>query len=202
MDPRRILELPAIYQKFQEWGGFFGARLKAMRDYMPKISPGATVYDIGCGPGHVVQYLDQPVNYHGFDVDRSYIDFAGRHFGRLGQFHLRQFDRTVAEKFGKADLVMMNALLHHLDDGQATRLLTDVRDSLAPNGALFTLDGCLREGQHPFARWMHKNDRGEYVRDQAGYSKLLEGVFPSVNVHIREDLSWVPHTYCITVSRI
>jgi SAM-dependent methyltransferase len=202
MDLRRILESPAIYQKFQEWGGFFGARLKAMKDYLPRLSPGATVFDIGCGPGHVLQYLDQPIKYHGFDVDRTYIEFANKRFGRLGQFHLCEFDKTVAEKFGKADLVMMNALLHHLSDDHAARLLLDVRNSLATGGALFTLDGCLREGQHPFAHWMHTHDRGEHVRDEAGYRRLLEGVFPSVEIHIREDLSWVPHTYCITVCRL
>jgi trans-aconitate methyltransferase len=201
IDPRQVLELPAVYQKFQEWGGFFGARLKAMRDYMPKPEPGATVYDIGCGPGHIVQNLTQPINYHGFDVDKSYIDFATRHFGQLGQFHLREFDDTAARTFGKADLIMMNALLHHLPDEHAARVLTDVRESLAAGGALFTLDGCLRDGQHPVARWMHRNDRGEHVRDEPGYRRVLERVFPSVEIHIREDLSWVPHTYCITVCR-
>jgi hypothetical protein len=58
MDLRQILEWPEVYQKFQEWGGFFGARLKAMNHYLPRLSPGATVFDIGCGPGHVLQYFD------------------------------------------------------------------------------------------------------------------------------------------------
>jgi SAM-dependent methyltransferase len=201
MDLRRILESPAVYQKFQELGGFFGARLKAMKDYLPRLPAGATVFDIGCGPGHVLQYLDQPINYHGFDVDKTYIEFANAKFGHLGRFHQYEFDAAAAEKFGKADLVMMNALLHHLCDEHATRVLVDVRDSLATGGALFTFDGCLREGQHPFARWMHTHDRGEYVRDEAGYRRVLQRVFPSVEVHIREDLSWIPHTYCITVCR-
>jgi SAM-dependent methyltransferase len=202
MDIRQILESPAIYQKFQVWGGFFGARLKAMKDYMPHLSPGAAVFDIGCGPGHVLAHLDQPINYHGFDVDKTYIEFARQQFGRLGRFHLCEFDKTASERFGKADLVMMNALLHHLSDEHATRVLIDVRDSLAAGGALFSLDGCLRDGQHPFARWMHTHDRGDYVRDQSGYRRLLESVFPSVDMHIREDLSWVPHTYCITVCKM
>jgi SAM-dependent methyltransferase len=202
MDLRQFLEAPFVYQKFQELGGFFGARLKAMDAYLPRLSPGATVFDIGCGPGHVLQYLDQPINYHGFDVDRTYIEFATKSFGRLGQFHLREFDKTAADEFGKADLVMMNALLHHLSDEHAHRILRDVRDSMATGASLFTLDGCLRDGQHPFARWMHTHDRGEYVRTEAGYRRVLESVFSSVDVHIREDISWVPHTYCVTVCRV
>lgn len=201
MDLRRILESPAIYQKFQELGGFFGARLKAMKAYMPPLPEGSTVFDIGCGPGHIVEHLGK-VNYHGFDVAPDYITFAQHTFGQLGTFHLRQFDATAAIEFGKAKAVMMNALIHHLSDEQAVGLFRTVRDSLEDDGFVFTLDGCLREGQHPFARWMHTHDRGEFVRTEEGYRRILEQVFPRVTMHIREDLSWVPHTYCITVCRL
>ena len=199
MDFRRVLESPAIYQKFQELGGFFGARLKAINAYMPPLAPGARIFDIGCGPGHILEHLKKPIDYHGFDVDKTYIDFANRRFGQLGQFHLCEFNETVTEKFGKANLVMMNGLLHHLSDEHAAKVLIDVRNSLAEGGKLYTLDGCLRHGQHPFAHWMHTHDRGEYVRTEAGYRTLLERVFSTVEIHIREDLSWVPHTICITV---
>jgi SAM-dependent methyltransferase len=202
MDLRRILESPAIYQKFQEFGGFFGARLKSMKAYLPQLPSGATVFDIGCGPGHIVEHLPKGVNYHGFDIEPGYIDFARRNFGKLGTFHLRQFDASAAKEFGRANLIMMNALLHHLSDEQATALLRTVHDSLVEGGSTYTLDGCLREGQHPVARWMHTHDRGEFVRDENGYRRLLESAFQRVNIHIREDLSWVPHTYCVTVATL
>ena len=199
MDLRRVLESPVVYQKFQELGGFFNARLKSMDAYMPKPKPGATVFDIGCGPGHIVSHLPRHIFYHGFDVDKRFIDFANSTFGKLGTFYLQEFDATTPQRLGKADLVMMNGVLHHLSDDYAIRLLTDVRNSLADGGSLFTLDGCLRDGQHTFARWMHTHDRGEFVRDEAGYRLVLEQVFPRVKISIREDLSWVPHTYCVTV---
>jgi SAM-dependent methyltransferase len=201
MDFRRILELPNVYHKFQEWGGFFGARLKAIELYVGPLSPGSTIFDIGCGPGHVLPHLDRSIDYHGFDLDEDYIDFATRHFGALGKFHLSEFDRQASENFGRADLIMMNGVLHHLSDEYAENLLIEIRESLKSDGRLFTLDGCLRPSQHPIAAWMHRNDRGEFVRDEDGYRSLLQKVFPSVEAHVREDLSWVPHTYCINVCR-
>jgi SAM-dependent methyltransferase len=202
IDLRRVLEAPAVYQGFQQLGGFFGARLKSMQAYLPRLSPGARVFDIGCGPGHIVEHLPKGVIYHGFDIEPDYIKFAKRTFADRGRFHLRQFDGSAAMQFGKANLIMMNALLHHLSDEDARALLTVARNSLTEGGSLFTLDGCLRDGQHPIARWMHTHDRGEFVRDEPGYRSILEGVFSDVKVHIREDLSWVPHTYCVTVCRV
>lgn len=200
-DLRRVLESPTVYQRFQEFGGFFGARVKSLNAYMPALSRGSVVYDIGCGPGHIVEHLPKDIVYHGFDIEPGYIDFASRTFGDRGTFHLRRFDASVAKTFGTADLIMMNGLLHHLSDDGARALLLIARESLTDAGAIFTLDGCLRRGQNPIARWMHTHDRGQFVRDEQGYRSILESVLPRVEVHIREDLSWVPHTYCVTVCR-
>lgn len=200
LDARRVLEAPAVYQLFQRLGGFFRMRLTALRDYLP-IPPGSRVFDIGCGPGHIVEYLPQNVDYHGFDTDARYIDFATRRFGHLGKFHCCRFDEAAKGKFGFADVVILNALLHHLPDDEVIRLLSAVKASLRPRGILFTLDGCFRDGQSPIARWIHANDRGKFVRTESGYRKLLEQVFPSVEAHIREDISMIPQTIIITVSR-
>ncbi len=199
-DLRRVLEAPAIYQLFQRMGGFFRLRRIALRDHL-QITPGSRVFDIGCGPGHIIEYLPKEIEYHGFDTDKPYIDFANRHFGHLGHFHCVTFDETAKDKYGPADVVTLNALLHHLNDEEATYLLSAIRACLKPGGVLFTLDGCFREGQSPIARWIHANDRGKFVRTEAGYRALLTRVFPDLEVHVREDISVVPQTIIITVSR-
>jgi 2-polyprenyl-3-methyl-5-hydroxy-6-metoxy-1,4-benzoquinol methylase len=198
-DVRRVLEAPSIYQLFQRLGGFFRLRLIALNDYLP-ISPGSRLFDIGCGPGHIIEHLPKNIEYHGFDTNESYIDFAARHFGHLGSFHCCMFDETIKETFGLADIVTMTALLHHLADDEVIQLLSAVRTCLRPGGIIFTLDPCFREGQSAVAKWIHAHDRGLFVRAEPEYRALLSRVFPCVETHIREDLSIIPTTHIITVS--
>ena len=104
---KSILNNPAIYQSYQEIGGFFAARVTAIRQYLA-IKPGARIIDIGCGPGHIISHLPRGIDYVGFDIDPVGIAYAQRHFGALGQFHALPFDSGAARELGGADFVMMN----------------------------------------------------------------------------------------------
>jgi SAM-dependent methyltransferase len=197
---RSVLEHPLVYQSFQQLGGYFGARSKAMRAFLP-IPPGSRVGDIGCGPGFIVELLPADVSYTGFDTDARYIAYATRRFGARGRFFHRPFDASAARDHGPFDIVMMNGLLHHLDDEEVHRTLAAVRPALAPGGRLFTLDGCYVEGQSAAARFLLEKDRGRHVRTEAGYRELLARHFRSLEVHVDHQLSWMPCSWVAMVGR-
>lgn len=194
-----LLNSPSLYQAFQQAGGFFGARAKAIADYLP-IHPNMRVIDIGCGPGHILRYLPREIEYIGFDIDGSYITHAKKAFGSRGTFHSRYFDAAAANEFAPADIVMMNGVVHHIPDGELKTTLKNAYDALKNGGVLFTLDGCYSEGQSRFTKWLLNNDRGHFVRDRNGYVRALESIFESVDVIIRDDYSRVPYTFAIGVS--
>lgn len=195
------LALPQVYQTFQELGGFFGARVKAIADYLP-LREGARVIDIGCGPGHIAARLPAEIDYVGFDTDADYIAFAQRTFGGPKRaFHCALFDEARAQALAPADAVMMNGVLHHMSDADARATLSAIAAVLAPAGALFTLDGAYRTGQGALVKWLLDNDRGDHVRPAAAYADLLKSAFDEVTLHVRDDLSRVPYTYAICVAR-
>lgn len=195
------LALPQVYQTFQEMGGFFGARVKAIAQYLP-LRPGARVIDIGCGPGHIAKHLPPEIDYIGFDTDADYIAFAQRTFGGPRRaFHCAFFDAARARDLAPADAVMMNGVLHHMSDDDARATLAAIAEALAPDGVLFTLDGAYRAGQPALVKWLLDNDRGEHVRPAAAYAELIKPALPSVAMHLREDLSRVPYTYAICIAR-
>jgi SAM-dependent methyltransferase len=197
---KAILSHPALYQAYQSAGGFFGARLKAIADYLT-LRPGMRVIDIGCGPGYILRHLPQGIDYVGFDIDQAYIEHARKSFGHLGDFHCRYFDAATANEFAGADVVMMNGVLHHIADEELKGTLANVRNVLKSDGVLFTLDGCYREGQSRIAKWLLDNDRGDFVRNQKGYDHVLRGAFGKVDLVIRDDYSRVPYTFIIGLSR-
>lgn len=190
-----LLGFPFLYQAFQEAGGFFGARVKAIAEFVD-IKPGMRIIDIGCGPGYIVTHLSEGIEFIGFDIDSAYIAHANEKFGTRGRFVCRFFDAAAAE-FGPADVVMMNGVLHHIPDPELGATFKNVRDVLKPGGLLFSLDGCYRPGQSRFRRWMLDHDRGKFVRTEAGYRKILEASFDRVDLHIRDNYSRVPYTFVV-----
>jgi SAM-dependent methyltransferase len=196
---KSLLESPAAYQAFQQAGGFFGARVKAIAEFLT-IAPGSRIIDIGCGPGYIREHLPDAVDYIGFDIDEAYIAHANKKFGARGRFFCRFFDADAAKEFAPVDIVMMNGVLHHIPDAELAGTLANIRAVLHPGGLLFTLDGCYRPGQTAFRKWMLDNDRGQHVRDEAGYRALLEQHFETVNLYIREIYSRVPYTFVVGIA--
>ena len=197
---KAILSSPALYQAYQNAGGFFAARVKAISEYLT-IRPGMRIIDIGCGPGYILRHLPQGIDYVGFDIDEAYIDHARRSFGERGKFYCRYFDAAAADELTGTDIVMMNGVLHHIADEELRGTLANIRDALKSGGVLFTLDGCYREGQSRLAKWLLDNDRGKFVRDQNGYDLVLRSVFENVDLVIRDDYARVPYTFVIGISR-
>jgi SAM-dependent methyltransferase len=192
----QILRHPQIYQCFQQAGGFFGARVRSIEAYL-SLKPGDHVIDVGCGPGFIVSHLPAGIRYDGIDIDHAYIGYAQHRFSSIGSFHCSQFDNDIAARLGPADVIMMNGLLHHLDDDAAVTVLHVACKSLKPGGVLFTLDGCFRDGQSQVAKWLLRSDRGRFVRTEAGYRRLLGTALANIRTYIREDLSLIPYTFVI-----
>lgn len=195
-----FLDTAALYHAFQRAGGFFGARVRAFRDYLD-FGDVRRVFDIGCGPGHIVEHIPRGIEYVGFDTDAGYIDFANRRFRNRGRFVARHFDRSAADEFGQTDLVLMNGVLHHMDDATVRDVVEAAAFVLRPEGVLFTLDGCFEEGQNPVSRYLLEHDRGKFVRTAREYRDLVATAFPSPQVHVRRDLSWAPYTFAIVHAR-
>jgi SAM-dependent methyltransferase len=195
---KNILGRPEVYHAYQIIGGFFSARLRALTDYVD-FSGVRRIFDIGCGPGHITPHIPGHIDYIGFDTERRYVEFANRRFGGPSRrFVSKHFDQESVSEFGAPDLVLMNGVIHHMDDRTVEAVVRDAAIALGGVGSLFALDGCYVDNQHPISRYLLANDRGEFVRDADSYRALVAVGFPAVEVFVRNDLSWVPYTFAIT----
>ena len=73
------------------------------------------------------------------------------------------------------DFVLVNSLLHHLDDGGVQTTLRRATALLADDGAIHILD--LELPRRPsVARFLARHDRGDFARPRQHWRELLSGV--------------------------
>jgi SAM-dependent methyltransferase len=157
---------------------------------------GARILDIGCGPGSLVPFLPERIEYVGYDLNPEYIETARRLYSGRGEFFCADAGESSKVNLHQStfDIVMANSLLHHLDDHQVHDLLESAWRFLKPGGVLMTIDPVFVPGQNPIARYLISNDRGRSVRTPEGYSALVARRFPKIESAVRYDLLRVPYT--------
>lgn len=192
---RAILSHPLVYDTLQNIMGAGGMRQDLVDSFIhPR--PDSRILDIGCGTAEILPFLPADVEYWGYDISEEYIDAAKKRFGTRGHFHCGQLDQTAICQLPKFDAVLAIGVLHHLDDDIAASLFSLARDALAEGGRMITIDPCLAPGQNLIARYLILHDRGQNVRNSAGYGALANATFSKV-IGTLSHRRWIPYTHWI-----
>lgn len=190
---RSVLSSPWVYDALQNIMGARSARRELVRKYLRPFS-GCRILDIGCGTARILDDLPD-VEYHGFDLSQRYIEDATRRYGLRGHFNCALVQQAVTEHLEPFDIVMATGVLHHLDDEQAVGLMRLAHSALRAGGRLVTIDPCFADDQNVVSRFLVSHDRGQNVRDAAGYEALARAVFESPRIEVRHK-AWIPYTHC------
>lgn len=127
------------------------------------------VLDVGCGPGTNTRHFAN-VDYTGLDINEGYIADARRRHGR--DFRVADVTRLAPGTIAPADLVLVNSLLHHLDDDETHRVLSSLGPLVAHDGVVHILDLVLPEG-FSIPRAMAKLDRGRFARNTDEWRRIF-----------------------------
>jgi len=166
----RLAEQPISFhwlRKLPEWNYCATkARIRRVRDAL-----GAPrVLDAGCGTGEYSSLFD-PARYLGVDLNAGNVTFAQR---RNPAYRYLQADLTRWEGGGERfDLVMVNGVLHHLDDGDALALLDRALAQLAPGGRALVIEDVALPRPGLGTRLVHALDHGHHIRDAARWRELV-----------------------------
>jgi SAM-dependent methyltransferase len=201
MKLRSVLSVPRVYDVFTRIVLGSSGRAELARRYV-RSSAGDRVLDIGCGPGSMIPYLPN-TDYVGFDANPAYIASARRRFRDRPrtELHCNMVSAATLDAPASYDVVLACAILHHLDDAEATSLFEIASAALKPGGRLVTFDGAYVDGQSRVAKLILSRDRGEYVRRAEEYVSLAQRVFSDVETHIRHDMLRMPYTHAILECR-
>ncbi len=194
---RSILSIPGIYDAIQTAVGAYRAREVLVRDYIRPVS-GQQVLDVGCGTGELLPHLPEGLAYVGFDLSAQYIRQARERYAGRARFECMDVaDLAQSDGLDEVDVAVAVGLLHHLDDEQASRLLSAIGKRLGAGGRLVTMDPTFLDQQSALATFFMKRDRGQNIRSPTGYADLTKGIFSSVKSAVRADLLRIPYSHCI-----
>lgn len=146
------------------------------------------IADLGCGPSDMLRYLSptcRPGFYLGVDISERYLDSARRRAAKAGvaaeflslDLTRLSHDRDVQEKLvglledRKIDRVLLLGVLHHIDDESALATLNLVHQ-VSTVRSLIT-DDVVQIPGHFLNNGYCRLDRGEFIRDEAGYDALI-----------------------------
>ena len=118
------------------------------------------ILDVGCGPGtNAGLFIDR--DYVGVDCDARYVETAKQKYG--DRFVLAHAEKYSFSQHGKFDHVLMNSLLHHLDEKEVHEVLANVRSAMGPGSSVHILDLVLPL-ERGLPRFLSKIDRGGHPR--------------------------------------
>jgi SAM-dependent methyltransferase len=167
---QRVLGIPFVYTRIRPLvvGG-----VDMTRSYRNlEVTANDVILDVGCGPGEALKYLWEFRALHGFDTDPAAVAVAQKLAAGRADVHFQ------ARRLSESDLdaikptrVMMNGLLHHLDDREAVDLLRMCARCPSVR-RIATQDVVFLPGQWLSNFYAHL-DRGKHVRDVAGFRDLV-----------------------------
>ncbi|HEX5037040.1 MAG TPA: class I SAM-dependent methyltransferase [bacterium] len=187
---RKILGHPLVYRFVQSLAGMDKARYT--REYLRPM-PGMKILDVGCGTADLLAHFPKPIEYYGVDLNADYIHYAERKFGEKGTFVCGDANDAVLDSKHEFDLIIANGLLHHLEDQDAMKLLEKMASRLRPAGRVVTFDPCYTDNPTRLVSLIMKWDRGQNIRSAENYRKLAVHAFNRIKVHVRDNLSRIPH---------
>lgn len=163
----RLLGRPAVYRL---WQAPFAARKLAPLVANGSAARARRVLDVGCGPGTNAPFFAH-ADYLGVDLNPRYIADARRRYPHA-RFEVADATSDAFAASQSFDFILLNSLLHHIDDDGAGRVLDRVARLLAPDGAVHVLDLVLPERQS-LARLLARLDRGEHPRPLGAWRALF-----------------------------
>jgi len=191
---RKYLEIPNMYNGFQNLIGSPNHRKEHYTEHF-NLPSTYKVLDIGCGTGALMDYLPKGIEYHGFDMEQSYIDFANENYGDRGTFYCERVGETIYPKWeGYFDAINANALIHHLTDEDTLFLFEVGHRYLKKGGFLITLDSVFHEKQSKISKWLVSRDRGQNVRTPEQYMALANKYFEKVESKLKTDHLRIPYS--------
>lgn len=185
---KRILKNPTVYH-YARHMATGGLPIRQWAELGGLFDSNERVADLGCGPADILRYVSpqrKPAFYLGLDLSDEYLDAARRRAAAAGcdaeflSIDLTAIptdnavrDRIVAlfEERG-ITRVLLYGVMHHIDDQSVATTLNMVHRARTVRA--MTTQDVIRIPGHRINNRFCDMDRGEFIRDEAGYDRIIQ----------------------------
>ena len=159
-----------------------------------KTDENSIVLDCGCGPAQY-RNLIKCSKYVGIDFNEKYIARAIKKYPK-DNFYLSDISTFGFEKSEKFSHIFLIGLLHHLNDDNASKLIKNLAKQLDNNGKIVSIDPLYdyekKDIYSRMANYFASKDRGNFVRTEKEYKKLINAKFLKIESSVYEKLLRMP----------
>lgn len=128
------------------------------------------IIDVGCGPGLLVDMaIKKGFSCLCMDTDQNVIDYCRQKY--KGESRVSFITSTINSHeivIKSSDIVVLNGVMHHLNDKTAKELL----GHLSQAKFIIVADHYLDKTVGRWPNFLQKRDRGKYVRDYSFFMSL------------------------------
>lgn len=165
----RILQSPLGYAIWSE--PFNRPKIHAIERMLKRCGrENGRILDVGCGPATNAAFFSK-WDYLGVDLNPEYIKVAKTNFPGM-RFEVA--DAAALELNGeKFDVVLINSLMHHLNDAECGELLSGIRHTLGSDSAIIAQEPITPDENKRLMRFLMKNDRGDHFRTHDEWTNIF-----------------------------
>jgi SAM-dependent methyltransferase len=160
-----IFDFPSLFHHIRGiCNGDYYAPLREILD----LKAGDSLLEVGCGTGGGSVLAGPGIEYVGIDTDRTYVNYANRHYGRAGVIFKHVDVHAIQGTYSKA---VVMCTLHHLSDDEVRSLGSRLREIVSGPVAVADPDPVESRG---IQKMILRCDRGRYVRPIPDHLRLLD----------------------------
>ena len=195
-----ILKISSVYNAVQKLLGSKSST-KYLTDMFIQPKSGDNILDFGSGTGSLFNFLNlvDGITYTGVEPNANYISTCRVNFRNFSNasFYTGSIE-TVKSFDEKFDLIIVFAVLHHLDLSSWPGIIDSLHGKLKKSGRLILMDNILHDGQSFISRTLVKLDRGQSILHEKDYRDVLIRSGHSFETIIKTDLLNLPYSHILT----
>jgi SAM-dependent methyltransferase len=195
-----ILKLSSVYNAVQKLLGSKRST-KYLTDMFIQPKSGDSILDFGSGTGYLFNSLNlvDGIAYTGVEPNASYVSTCKVNFRNFSNanFYTGSIEtvESIDEEF---DLIIVFAVLHHLDLDSWPVIIDSLHGKLKKSGRLLLLDNILHDGQGFISKTLVKFDRGQSILHEKDYREVLIRSGHRFETTIKTDLLNLPYSHILT----